>query len=121
MAIKMNKPASTAKPASVYDKHLGSTEVTATTSTYKKVGKDDEKLVSTKQEVVHPGVLMPESQLYKLTISGGRTLNLGNYESARLDCGITIPSTKEDLEASYQWGMAWIGEKIEAAVAEAKG
>jgi hypothetical protein len=121
MAIKLKPTAGVSKTTSVYDKHLASTQITAETTVTKKVAKGEEQQVSAKHEVVHPGVLIPESQLYKLTIEGSSTINLGNYESARIGISMTVPTTKEDLDASYQFATGWISTHIAAAVSEAKG
>jgi hypothetical protein len=68
--------------------------------------------------ILHPGVFTDGT---KVTVEGGRTLNLGNYESARIGVTITVPCDKGSIEESYQWATDWVSKKIEDAVKEAKG
>lgn len=103
-----------------YDEHLVSKAVVGKTSVIKKSGKS-EVPVKEVQETVSPGVVIPASQLMVITVEGSHTVNLGNYESAKIGVSLQVPTTKEGLGESYDWATAWIGERIEQAVKEAKG
>lgn len=121
MAIKMATPASAIPSPNPFDEHLSSEPIKANSTMTKKAGKADETLVKESAETLHPGVLIAPDQLYLLTVEGGTTINLGNYESARVGISLRVPTTKDDLDASHDWAVEWIGKKINAMVAEAKG
>lgn len=55
-----------------------------------------------------------------LTVEGGRVINLGNYETARIGVSLTVPCTKETLDEAYQYATGWVSEKIDEAVNSAK-
>ena len=42
----------------------------------------------------------------------GMTVNLGNFESARLDVGVRMPCTPENVEATFAKAKAWCEEKV---------
>lgn len=92
---------------------VGNVSVTTKTAT-------GEKTVA-KEEHLHPGVITPDKELIRLTVEGGSTVNLGNYESARISVQLQVPTTASELEAAYDWCADWISKKIEAAVKSAKG
>jgi hypothetical protein len=84
-------------PVADYSEHLGTKPVIGTTTA--------EKLL--KKEPV-PG-------------SHKSTSDLGHYESARIGVTITVPCEKDTLNEAYEFGSSWVSEKIEEAIAEAKG
>ncbi len=57
-----------------------------------------------------------------ITVSSGITLNLGNYESLRVDVGISLPCkpTKKDVEETYTKALQFVEEKLAEQVAEIK-
>lgn len=52
----------------------------------------------------------------KISCSKGRTVNLGNYESARVDVHVTLPTYVEEIEDAYQQARSLIDEKISEEV-----
>jgi predicted metal-dependent hydrolase len=51
-----------------------------------------------------------------IKISRGRTVNLGNYESDRIDISVEVPAksmNNADVERTYQKTMAWIEERLQ--------
>lgn len=50
----------------------------------------------------------------------GATVNMGNYESARVSVSITVPCYKEEAEAAYDWSKNFVEERFKAEVAEAR-
>jgi hypothetical protein len=74
---------------------------------------------TSKTEVVHPGQYIKQPHL--VGVAGGRTINLGNFESARFDVSIQVPCNKEDLEAAYDFGLKFVSDRLEKIEAEAKG
>ena len=67
---------------------------------------------------------MPQTEQANATInvSSGITLNLGNYESLRIDVGITLPCkpTKKEIEDTYSKCIEWVEEKLQQQTAEVK-
>jgi hypothetical protein len=121
MAVTILKQPSEAKPANpIYAKHLTSTPIKGKVTIVHK-DKNSEKIIKDQEELVHNGVIIPPDQLYVLTVEGSQTINLGNYESAKIGVMIRMPTTKADLEDAYLWCNEWISNKMETAVANAKG
>jgi hypothetical protein len=119
MAISIkNKP-------NPYAEHLSSTAVNATTTTTKVTSKGagvkEEKLMSSVDEQLSKGLVVATKELHKVEVGGGMTINLGNYESARIDVRLTVPCTKEELTEAYDWASDWVSERIQKAVKDAKG
>lgn len=79
-----------------------------------------DKLVSAEEQ--DHGVLMyAAEQMGSVTVKGGRTINLGNFESARFDCAITMPCTHETLEDTYGFCVEWVDKKVSQATEQVKG
>lgn len=103
--------------AAMYAAHLATKPVIGSVGTSKQVsGKEIAASVSETQ-TLHAGVF---SSGMSITVEGGRTLNLGNYESARVGVTITVPCEKETLEDAYGYATDWVSGKIEEAVKAAK-
>jgi hypothetical protein len=116
MALKMTgKPKTLVDYSGVLGENLKVKPVTGSVSVEKGT-----QLLHSGTEVLHRGVYMTPSSL-TLAIEGGRTINLGNYESARIGVTITMPCEKESLEEAYSWATDWISTKMEEAVNVAKG
>lgn len=113
----LNMPPSEVKTGINYGQHLGSVTykpITASTSFEKK----GSPAVDAKSETIHPGVA---TKGMSIAVEGGRTINLGNYESARIGITITVPCEMDTLTEAYDFATQWISEKIEEAVKAAKG
>jgi len=56
-----------------------------------------------------------------IKVGCGVTINLGNFESARCDVGVTLPTYVEELSDAFKraWGIA--EEEIQRQVKEIKG
>lgn len=50
----------------------------------------------------------------------GLTLNIGNYESARVDVKISVPCYREETDAAYEWARGWAEERMRREVNEIK-
>ena len=120
MAVTFTTKVGPKKGYDKYGHHLDSKPIKATVDTTKKSGKV-EGATDTYTVELHKGVTIPKEELYQLTVDGGQTLNLGNYESVRIGVRLQMPTTKGDLEASYEWATDWIGAKIQQCVKDAKG
>lgn len=40
------------------------------------------------------------------------TMNLGNYESARISVSVTVPCYKEEIDEAYEFAQAWAEERL---------
>jgi hypothetical protein len=47
-----------------------------------------------------------------------RTVNLGNYESMKIDVGLTLSCDKEGLETAYAECKAFVEEKVKEQMQE---
>ncbi len=66
---------------------------------------------------VHKFVTTPA----QVTARYGLTLNLGNYESARVDVEVTVPCYVEEIEEAYAEAITFVEEKIRQDVDELRG
>ena len=59
----------------------------------------------------------------KVKYGAGRTFNLGNYESAKVDVGIELvcDDVEEDLDDQFKKAKEWVDGKIAAEEARIKG
>jgi hypothetical protein len=62
--------------------------------------------------IIHPGVFVSKQTHCRLGVEGGRTLNIGNFNSIRIGVTLDMPSDPENLDQAYNFGTTWIGEKI---------
>jgi hypothetical protein len=123
MPLKMSKAASELHAAAQgvkgkdYTQHLQTKPVAGEVSTSKSSGGAiiAESLGET--QTLNPGVF---SDGMSITVEGGRTLNLGNYESARIGVTITVPCSKDTLDDAYTFATQWVSDKIDEAVKTAK-
>lgn len=49
----------------------------------------------------------------KLRYSAGRTLNTGNYESARFEVSVELTCLEDDIDGCYDRAKDFVDEKIE--------
>lgn len=61
-----------------------------------------------------------ESAPAMVNVGFGLTLNLGNFESARIDVGIEIPCYPSEAEEAYNYAHDWVEKKINAEVARVR-
>jgi sorbitol-specific phosphotransferase system component IIBC len=116
MALKL-----TPKPAPAvgaeFDKHLATDKGKAST-TVDTSHKGVQKTSTTTNETVKAGdsAPAPASQLLRIYVEGGQTINLGDYNSARITVGIEVPTTFKGVEAAYKWAEEFVSGKIEDTV-----
>jgi len=107
-----------AKGKANYAQHLHTKPVTGMVQSAKSVaGKEIASTVS-ETETLHPGVFSTNGM--SITVEGGRVMNLGNYETARVGVTITVPCSPETLNDAYTYATDWVSDKIEEAVKMAK-
>jgi len=51
----------------------------------------------------------------------GLTLNLGKFESARIDVGIEVPCYAEDAETADEFAVRWVESRIQQEVDAIRG
>jgi hypothetical protein len=107
------------KPAHVdYQKHLVTKPITALTVQAHKSSKEDWKINPSESETVHAGIF---TDGHSIALTGGRTLNLGNYEFARIEVTLTVPCNAQSISESYDFASNFVDGKINEAVKLAKG
>ena len=86
-------------------------EVTATvTRVYGKIGAPEAKdeTIEVKTFVTQPATV---------EIGYGLTLNIGNYESARVDVKVSVPCYREETDAAYEYAKTWAESRVKQEVA----
>jgi hypothetical protein len=132
MAITIKNNGGKVTPKSEFDAHLGAPKTTLVTKpakaqvqvmkvSTKKGGEKAEQLVMEKEEVVHKGITIPKDDLCVITVEGGHTANLGNYESARIGVSLQVPCSKSELDVTYEFATEWVSAKMQEAIAAVKG
>jgi hypothetical protein len=58
--------------------------------------------------------------LCEVGIVAGQTINLGNYNSARISVSLKVPCTKVELEATYEEALGWVDQKMSELIEQAK-
>lgn len=104
-----------ALPANDFSQHLKSTPVKGHSSVQVKNMPEHST-----EETLHKGLVIPLDKLHQLHVSGSSTVNLGNYNSAKITVGITMPCTKDTLAESYDFATAWVESKISEATQAVK-
>ena len=122
MAIQIKKK----DGPSEFSAHLGTSEVVSKpvigqTQVLKVDSKaKTEHVIKDKQETLHKGVMMPAEKMCVVMAGGSQTVNLGNYESAKISVSLSVPCAKEDINETYEFATQWVSEKITEAVKDAK-
>jgi len=62
-----------------------------------------------------------KTEVAKVERGFGLTLNLGKFESARVDVHVTVPCHVEDIDAADEFAKAWCSKRIKAEVASIRG
>ena len=57
-----------------------------------------------------------ETEPATVVVDHGLTINLGNYESARLSVAIRVPCYAEEVDAAYAWAKDWVESRIREEV-----
>ena len=50
----------------------------------------------------------------------GLTLNIGNYESARVDVKLNVPCYREEVDEAYEWARKWAEDRVRREVKEVR-
>lgn len=57
----------------------------------------------------------------KVQVGMGVTLNLGNYESARVDVVLTVPVYREEINDAFAFAQQYVEKRIAEEVEEIRG
>jgi hypothetical protein len=80
-----------------------------TATVTKQFGKDSSKQEVTEETLaVHTFITQPAV----IGVEAGLTMNLGNYESARISVSISVPCYAEERDAAYNEACKWVEERI---------
>ncbi len=79
-----------------------------------KRGNGQEKIIAADEEIVK--VVKFETTPAIVRRGYGLTMNLGNFESARIDVSVEVPCYLEDLHLADKWAEDFIETRIKEAV-----
>ncbi len=48
----------------------------------------------------------------RVQVDYGITINLGNFESARIGVAVSVPCYFEELDAAYKWAAKWAESRV---------
>jgi hypothetical protein len=94
----------------------------------KEAGSKEWTLVSSTDEIVHPGIMVPKVHCM-LAVDGSRTIQPAPFTSLRVGVTLTMPveflgsldATATELDAAFDWGFNWVSQKITSVVGDAEG
>lgn len=92
--------------------------VTAVVTRQYFAGKEPSSKPETKNEELTVRLFATEPA--KVSVSNGLTLNLGNFESARLDVSVSVPCYREEIDDAYVFALNWVNNRISAEVSEVR-
>jgi len=53
-----------------------------------------------------------ETEPAKVTVDYALTMNLGNFESAKIGVSVTVPCYTEEIDKAYEFAQAWAEERL---------
>lgn len=79
------------------------------------------ELYNLSHQVLLKEVTMPRNENGSVAVGIAQTINLGNYESLRIDVTVEVPATKETAAEEIDWAKELAVQKLAAYKAEALG
>lgn len=70
--------------------------------------------VKDEQISIHSFITTPAT----VGVDMGLTLNLGNYESARVSVSVVVPCYKEEVSNAYEWAKEFVESRLKAESAD---
>ena len=55
-----------------------------------------------------------ETEPATVSVDYSLTMNLGNYESARISVSVSVPCYKEEIDEAYEFARAWAEQRLES-------
>jgi len=62
--------------------------------------------------------VMFESPPCIVTVEAGLTINLGNYQSAKVGVTISVPCAHGEIEDVFEFGKGWVDDKMSLMAAQ---
>ncbi|KVR21630.1 hypothetical protein WK13_34395 [Burkholderia ubonensis] len=125
MGLKIDKPNPYLTHLSGVPKSFSVKQATGTTQvtheTGSKGGPKHSLVMHDQSETVHEGEVIPPDKLCTITVGGGQTIPDGNYGSVKIHVSLALPCHRDHLNEGYEFATDWVSEKIQEAVAMAKG
>lgn len=84
------------------------------------VTKSGSKTPETQEQERIPSEKFTEAPAYVM-VKAGATVNLGNYESARVDVSLSYPCRTEEVDATFDKVKKWVDKRVGEEYAEMKG
>jgi len=53
-----------------------------------------------------------ETEPAKVTVDYALTVNLGNFESAKIGVSVTVPCYSEEIDKAYEFAQGWAEERL---------
>lgn len=79
------------------------TQTSRKRSVYDETDQEVEVLRATFDEGVEPA---------HVQVGAGMTVNLGNFESLRIDCSVRLPCLPKDIQATYEIAAEFVADRI---------
>lgn len=114
------------KAVSELDKHItpakvSGTQVQGVVSTQKHSHGQPTEPEQFQEHVINANVQLAADENIIIEFGVGRTINLGNFESVKVNVGLHVPCSKAGIEAAYDWATDWVGDKLSEATKAAQG
>jgi len=62
-----------------------------------------------------------ETEPARVSVDYSLTMNLGNYESARIGVSVQVPCYKEEMDDAFAFASAWVEQRIQEERDKIKG
>lgn len=82
------------------------------------VGRKDKGKTTSSEEMIE--VQKFETNPATVSCALGMTLNLGNYESAKIEVFVSLPCYKEEIDEAFETAKGWCEKKVTEQIAEIK-
>lgn len=56
----------------------------------------------------------------KVLVKVGATLNMGDYNSVRLDVGLSVPCNHAEIDEVFGFAKTWVDDRLNSMIAETK-
>lgn len=104
---------------SKYASHLGAQSaplaVTKPSGSVTITGTTLPKNVPASQNPEVAGWMATDGPSAMLKVGGGKTLNLGDFNSVKVYIEVSLPCSPQALNEAYDFGTNWVSEKLEEA------
>ncbi len=99
-----------AKPkATEVQKHVGETVGSVEVVHENKLAKTSETVEESEESL---GVEVFQTTPAVVTLRLGRTVNIGNFNSVRVEVGVSVPCYREQIDDAYAIANTWVAERL---------